>query len=142
MSSYITRCCGTLGECPKCDEKGLTEVQQLKSEIESLRCEKADLESKFEQTKDALAKSRHAHDITNERFADLESKLCGIRDAIPFPGLDADAANAMAFHLEQGKDNGDISYAAIAVWLRGLANELKAFAEACDLILLRISKGG
>jgi len=31
-----------------------------------------------EEIQDALAKSRRAHDVTNERFAKLESKLCGI----------------------------------------------------------------
>ena len=53
-----------------------------------------------------------------------------IKKAIPFPGMYADAANAIAFKLENGKDNGAISREALAAWLRDKANKLHALAQA------------
>ena len=63
MSSYITRECLThgewdmdvdnVGDCPRCEEAGLSEIQQLKAEIEVLR----------------------------QQLAAKDEVICGIRDA-------------------------------------------------------------
>src|SRR3990167_7542630 len=76
MSTYIQRYCirhgdwdmdvDNVGECPKCEEGGLTEVQQLKRE-------KADLESKACGMKEACAKIADQHPDTLESVGEAGS---------------------------------------------------------------------
>lgn len=41
---------------------------------------------------------------------------------------------AIAFHLEQGEDNGGITREALAAFLRGVADELKSNVAATQII--------
>jgi hypothetical protein len=73
----------------------------------------------------------HVAEINNQfalENAQLHTDLDEAIRAIEFPSLSAGNANAIAYNLEQGIDNGDISREALALWLRNIAKELTAFA--------------
>lgn len=61
---------------------------------------------------------------------DAEGVLCRVKTAFPNPQGTEHSADAIAFHLERGHDNGDISRESLASWLRDLAMQLRAYRAA------------
>ena len=61
------------------------------------------------------------------RLTEHNAKL---RAALQYAGMKAGTANALAYHAEQGKDNGGVERTALAEWLRALAKDLKAVEAA------------
>ena len=60
---------------------------------------------------------------------EINKTLDEIQKTIPFPGLNATNADAVASHLEEGLDNGGLDREALARWLRSLAVQLRSFEE-------------
>ena len=85
MSHYITRFCGThsewdmdvdnVGDCPQCEKAGLTETQQLKDEIESLRQQNKTLEGNIEEKRNECMNLR-------QQLASKDAVICGMREAL------------------------------------------------------------
>jgi hypothetical protein len=62
-------------------------------------------------------------------------KMAGLRDILNGDGslaLEAGNLDAIAWHLEQGKDNGKISREALALFLRAVATKLKMALAALE----------
>lgn len=72
-----------------------------------------------------------ALDEARQQLAEAQKREAAMRAAIPFPELKASSADAMAWHAEQGKHDGGIAPAALALWLRETSKQLTEFASAC-----------
>jgi hypothetical protein len=61
------------------------------------------------------------------RYNKEREKINKLKESIPFPALSATNAAAIAYHLEQGEDNGGLSRGALAKFLSSWAKELRNF---------------
>lgn len=64
------------------------------------------------------------------RVRELEEQDAKLRETLSYVGMKAGTADALAYHAEQGKDNGGVERTALAEWLRALAKDLKAVKAA------------
>lgn len=65
-----------------------------------------------------------------EQLATLTRQRDGLREAIPFPDLSANSADAIAYELECEHPKYTTTKEAKAVWLRDIAKQLRAFEAA------------
>ena len=114
--------------------------QQLSDEIalhQSCSLHYSEAITKYEQQLDA---ANSAHDVTRRLWAADKLTLIAERaeverlrvacDMDSCLALSVDSANAVAYHLEKGKDNGELTREALAAWLRGMALRLEKIKQA------------